>query len=75
MAAALNAIWIASLFMFLTYSGPLANAQASVFFWFFAGLGVHWRAVLAARQELPGFTQQARINSGVPRGLSPALAH
>lgn len=45
-----NALWLSSLAMLLTYSGPLVNPQASVLFWFFAFSGLHWRET-ALRQQ------------------------
>lgn len=75
MASAFNALWIATLIMFLTYSGPLVNAQSSVLLWFFAALGLHWRAVLAARSPTVMPAAPSRSASGKPHPWAGAVVH
>ncbi len=75
MGAAVHAIWVACLFMFLTYSGPLVNTQSSVFFWMFVFIGQHWRATVAACRVAQPTPTSGIVYPGDQWRWQPVLVH
>lgn len=75
MSSAFHALWLALLFMLLTASNPMIKEQIAVLFWFFAFLGLHWRATMERKDTwLRAYAAVPVAGPPVPRtgGICPA---
>jgi hypothetical protein len=72
LSVTLSALWISAFAMYLTSSGPLVNPQASLFFWFFAFYGLHWRATLNSIEHLGSIPHPRFVDRTFKGILQPA---